>query len=175
MLTGTRDDGSAGLAVIKASGGAMIVQDPKEAMYAGMPASAIANVAVDAIVPSELVASTIAPSGTSRRVSSSLGPAGALGPWRPSMYLITLPPRGNKASMTDEQLVREAKAREQRARQREARALEHEREATRKAKEATSESSAASYRREAETHRAAADIHRKAVEVQAEHAREHAS
>ncbi len=60
VLTGTRDDGSAGLAVIKASGGATIVQDPKEAMYPGMPASAIANVAVDAIVPSELVASTIA-------------------------------------------------------------------------------------------------------------------
>ena len=60
VLSGTRDDGSAGLAVIKASGGATIVQDPKEAMYAGMPASAIANVAVDAIVPSELVASTIA-------------------------------------------------------------------------------------------------------------------
>ncbi|MBV8217309.1 MAG: chemotaxis protein CheB [Solirubrobacterales bacterium] len=60
VLSGTRDDGSAGLAVIKSSGGATIVQDPKEAMYAGMPASAIANVAVDAIVPSELVASTIA-------------------------------------------------------------------------------------------------------------------
>ncbi len=60
VLTGTRDDGSAGLALIKASGGATIVQDPKEAMYPGMPASAIANVAVDAIVPSQLVASTIA-------------------------------------------------------------------------------------------------------------------
>lgn len=60
VLSGTRDDGSAGLAVIKASGGAAIVQDPQEAMYAGMPTSAIANVAVDAIVPSELVASTIA-------------------------------------------------------------------------------------------------------------------
>jgi two-component system chemotaxis response regulator CheB len=60
VLSGTRDDGSAGLAVIKANGGATIVQDPKEAMYAGMPASAIANVAVDAIVPSELVAGTIA-------------------------------------------------------------------------------------------------------------------
>lgn len=60
VLSGTRDDGSAGLAAIKASGGATIVQDPKDAMYAGMPASAIANVAVDAIVPSELVASTIA-------------------------------------------------------------------------------------------------------------------
>ncbi|HEY1518573.1 MAG TPA: chemotaxis protein CheB [Solirubrobacteraceae bacterium] len=60
VLTGNRDDGSAGLAVIKASGGATIVQDPNEAMYAGMPTSAIAHVAVDAIVPSALVASTIA-------------------------------------------------------------------------------------------------------------------
>ena len=60
VLSGTRDDGSAGLAVIKSSGGATIVQDPREALYAGMPASAIANVAVDAIVPSELLAGTIA-------------------------------------------------------------------------------------------------------------------
>lgn len=60
VLSGTRDDGSAGLAVIKSRGGATIVQDPNEAMYAGMPASAIAAVTVDAIVPSELVASTIA-------------------------------------------------------------------------------------------------------------------
>jgi two-component system, chemotaxis family, protein-glutamate methylesterase/glutaminase len=60
VLTGTRDDGSAGLAVIKAAGGGTIVQDPAEATYGGMPASAIANVAVDAIVPSDRVASTIA-------------------------------------------------------------------------------------------------------------------
>ena len=60
VLSGTRDDGSAGLAVIKASGGATIVQDPHDAPYAGMPASAIANVAVDAIVPAALVGSTIA-------------------------------------------------------------------------------------------------------------------
>jgi two-component system, chemotaxis family, protein-glutamate methylesterase/glutaminase len=60
VLTGTRDDGSAGLAVIKASGGATIVQDPSDATYGGMPSSAIANVAVDAIVPAALVGSTIA-------------------------------------------------------------------------------------------------------------------
>jgi two-component system, chemotaxis family, protein-glutamate methylesterase/glutaminase len=60
VLSGNRDDGSAGLAAIKASGGAAIVQDPNEAMYGGMPASAIAKVAVDAVVPSGLVASTIA-------------------------------------------------------------------------------------------------------------------
>jgi two-component system chemotaxis response regulator CheB len=59
ILSGTRDDGSAGLALIKASGGATIVQDPEEAKYSGMPTSAIANVAVDAIVRSDLVASTI--------------------------------------------------------------------------------------------------------------------
>lgn len=60
VLTGTMDDGSAGLAVIKASGGAAIVQDPSDATYRGMPTSAIANVAVDAIVPAVLVGSTIA-------------------------------------------------------------------------------------------------------------------
>jgi two-component system chemotaxis response regulator CheB len=60
VLTGTMDDGSAGLAVIKASGGATIVQDPRDATYGGMPTSAIAHVAVDAIVPAALVGSTIA-------------------------------------------------------------------------------------------------------------------
>lgn len=60
VLSGTRDDGSAGLAMIKANGGATVVQDPKEAMYPGMPASAIAKVDVDAIVSSHRIASTIA-------------------------------------------------------------------------------------------------------------------
>jgi len=59
VLSGTRDDGTAGLAVIKAGGGAAIVQDPDEALYAGMPASALASVDVDAVVPSELVARTV--------------------------------------------------------------------------------------------------------------------
>jgi two-component system chemotaxis response regulator CheB len=59
ILSGTRDDGAAGLAAIKASGGAAIVQDPDEAMYPGMPASALANVAVDAVVPSALIAQTL--------------------------------------------------------------------------------------------------------------------
>ncbi len=60
VLSGTRDDGTAGLAVIKASGGLAIVQDPEDALYPGMPASALANVVVDAIVPTKLVAGTIA-------------------------------------------------------------------------------------------------------------------
>jgi two-component system chemotaxis response regulator CheB len=60
VLTGTRDDGTAGLAAIKAAGGATIVQDPTEALYSGMPTSAIAEVVVDAVVPSGLIGGTIA-------------------------------------------------------------------------------------------------------------------
>ena len=59
VLSGMRDDGAAGLAVIKDNGGAAIVQDPEEALHAGMPASALANVVADAIVPSALIARTI--------------------------------------------------------------------------------------------------------------------
>jgi two-component system chemotaxis response regulator CheB len=59
VLSGTRDDGAAGLAAIKASGGAAVVQDPEEAMYSGMPANALAHVAVDAVVPAALIAQTV--------------------------------------------------------------------------------------------------------------------
>lgn len=59
VLSGTRGDGAVGLAAVKASGGGTIVQDPSEALYPGMPATALAHVAVDAVVPSELVADTI--------------------------------------------------------------------------------------------------------------------
>ncbi len=60
VLTGMMDDGSAGLAMIKASGGATIVQDPSDAAYPAMPASAIAKVSVDAIVPAAMVGRAIA-------------------------------------------------------------------------------------------------------------------
>jgi two-component system chemotaxis response regulator CheB len=59
VLSGTRDDGTAGLAVIKAHGGGAIVQDPDEALYPGMPANAIAQVDVDRVVPSDQVAAAI--------------------------------------------------------------------------------------------------------------------
>ena len=59
VLSGTRDDGSAGLAIIKSHGGAAVVQDPEDALYPGMPSNAIAHVAVDAVAPAALVADAI--------------------------------------------------------------------------------------------------------------------
>lgn len=50
ILSGTLDDGTAGLLAIKQQGGIAIVQDPEEAVYDGMPRSAIENVAVDYIL-----------------------------------------------------------------------------------------------------------------------------
>jgi two-component system chemotaxis response regulator CheB len=60
ILSGTRDDGSAGLAVIKSNGGGAIVQAPTEALYPGMPTSALESVSVDAVAPSRLIGQTIA-------------------------------------------------------------------------------------------------------------------
>jgi two-component system chemotaxis response regulator CheB len=44
VLSGTRDDGTAGLAAIAACGGTALVQDPGDALYAAMPASALGHV-----------------------------------------------------------------------------------------------------------------------------------
>lgn len=50
ILSGTLDDGTAGLSVIKANGGIAVVQDPNDAAYDGMLRSAIEHVDVDHVV-----------------------------------------------------------------------------------------------------------------------------
>ena len=59
VLSGSRDDGTAGLLAIKEHIGLALVQDPDEALYDGMPRSAIAHVAVDAVLPVDRMADWI--------------------------------------------------------------------------------------------------------------------
>ncbi|HUR94048.1 MAG TPA: chemotaxis protein CheB [Gemmatimonadales bacterium] len=47
ILSGTLDDGSAGLVAIKDAGGLAVVQDPSDAAYPGMPLNALQHVKVD--------------------------------------------------------------------------------------------------------------------------------
>jgi two-component system chemotaxis response regulator CheB len=55
VLSGSLDDGTAGLRAIKRRGGQALVQDPERSSYRGMPSSAIANVEVDLVAsPGEL-------------------------------------------------------------------------------------------------------------------------
>lgn len=51
ILSGTLDDGTVGLSVVKLARGCAIVQDPETALFPGMPRSAIENVKVDYVVP----------------------------------------------------------------------------------------------------------------------------
>lgn len=61
ILSGTGNDGTKGVRAVKASGGFVIAQDPVDAEYDGMPKSAVASGAVDAVLtvakmPSALIA-----------------------------------------------------------------------------------------------------------------------
>ena len=59
ILSGALDDGTAGLSTVKALGGAALVQDPKEALFAGMPTSALEHVDVDFVGSVEAIAAEL--------------------------------------------------------------------------------------------------------------------
>jgi two-component system chemotaxis response regulator CheB len=60
VLSGTRDDGSAGLRTIKDGGGPTFVQDPQDALYTDMPQNAIEQADPDAVLPLAALASRLA-------------------------------------------------------------------------------------------------------------------
>ena len=81
VLTGALDDGTSGLQAIKARGGLAVVQDPAEALYAGMPGSAVENVAVDYCMPLTEIPALLA------RLAVEPAPDGAAYPLPPNLDL----------------------------------------------------------------------------------------
>ncbi len=59
VLSGVLDDGTVGLLAVKHRGGIAIVQDPADALYSGMPESAIAAVEVDHVAPVSEISSLL--------------------------------------------------------------------------------------------------------------------
>lgn len=69
VLSGTLDDGTAGLWSLKEHGGRTLAQDPADAMHPGMPESAIEHVAVDTVAGAAELAQELA--AWARRATSS--------------------------------------------------------------------------------------------------------
>jgi two-component system chemotaxis response regulator CheB len=59
ILTGGLDDGTIGMSHIKEHGGIAIAQDPAEAVFPSMPASAIRNVEIDHVLPVSAIAAVV--------------------------------------------------------------------------------------------------------------------
>jgi two-component system CheB/CheR fusion protein len=69
ILSGTGGDGSLGLKAVKAKGGLVIVQDPDDAEYDGMPRSAIMTGAVDLVLPVGKISEVLAKYGRRKGLS----------------------------------------------------------------------------------------------------------
>ena len=84
LLSGTLDDGVAGLGAIREAGGVAAVQDPDEAAHSGMPRAAIAAGVVDHVLPvaalRKVVSSTIANGSDVLVPDGADDPADVVGP-----------------------------------------------------------------------------------------------
>ena len=79
ILTGGRDDGSAGLFAIKARGGVAIVQDPSEAMAPSMPQAAMEAVDVDFCLPLSQIATVLVQLASAKATNITDGSNGGIG------------------------------------------------------------------------------------------------
>ncbi|MFG1792144.1 chemotaxis protein CheB [Nocardia sp. NPDC049149] len=59
VLTGSGSDGATGVSAVKSRGGTVVVQDPAEAEFKGMPGAAVATGDVDLVVPLDEIAEVI--------------------------------------------------------------------------------------------------------------------
>ena len=60
ILSGSLDDGAAGLAVVRRRGGLTVAQDPREALFSSMPEGVIRRVGVDFVLPAADIAALLA-------------------------------------------------------------------------------------------------------------------
>lgn len=79
VLSGYLDDGTAGLAAIKSSGGIAVVQNPNEALVPNMPRSALSHVAVDYCVPTAEIATLLVQISNGSEPAKQTSKAGSYG------------------------------------------------------------------------------------------------
>lgn len=77
ILSGTGADGSLGLKAVKEASGLVIVQDPTEAAFDGMPRSAVMTGAVDLVLPVADIPKALADFAQRRALAGSAGRTGA--------------------------------------------------------------------------------------------------
>jgi len=75
VLSGSGTDGTAGLRAVSAAGGRVVVQDPAEADYDGMPRSAIATGLVDAVAPAAGILAALSANAAAHAAETPPGPA----------------------------------------------------------------------------------------------------
>ena len=89
ILSGTLDDGTAGLIAVKQAGGIAIVQDPCETVFSGMPFNAIEHAEVDFVLPIEKIAAKIVELCQDRSSSGGNAPSATGSEELPTSYICT--------------------------------------------------------------------------------------